>query len=167
MGRKNILRVFSRTAFPALFFVAEKHLPMVSNITSRPATQIVAKANRFYARIKTDRADTLSNAAQASPFQTLVALFGLYLNQLLGRAAVDILVPVVNHRDITQLNQIESSSNVIPVSIVTPEKSVVSAIAELRNNLLNGLGQNLSIEQIFCCYQNTQKFPSEYLDHTG
>ncbi|NMM39598.1 condensation domain-containing protein [Pseudoalteromonas arctica] len=140
---------FTHTTLPAHFYVTQTHNATVHNIATKPITQQTVKAHRYYTDITTSKIETLSITAQASAFQTLLTLFGLYLNQLFEKTAVDLLIPVISANEITNLNQIESSSNVIPVTITNSEQSVVSAITELRNNLLNGIAHNLSIEQIF------------------
>ncbi|MGO2011604.1 condensation domain-containing protein [Pseudoalteromonas sp.] len=140
---------FTRTTLPALFYVTQNNNTTVYNIATKPITRLTVKANRFYTDITTSKIEALSIASQASAFQTLLTLFGLYLNQLFEKTAIDLLVPVISANEIINLNQIESSSNVIPVTITNSEQLVVPAITELRNNLLNGIAHNLPIEQIF------------------
>lgn len=140
---------FTRTEFPALFFMGELSQPAVHSIGSKAISSVPVRASRFYTRIATDKFNALGDAAQSSPFQAALALFGLYLNQLLNKEVIDLVIPVVDHAEITQLNQIGSSSNVIPIRIANTDQAVTSAIVELRNSLLNGLGNNLPIEQIF------------------
>ncbi|KZM45032.1 hypothetical protein OA92_04025 [Marinomonas sp. SBI22] len=137
----------NKTQLPSLFFKAEGEIPLVKQVTSHDKASQVFKANRFYSRTSTTKADALAQASQTSPFQALLTLFGLYLNQLLDQTSVDIIIPIVDHQEITGLDQIKSSSNVIPVRIENTD--IQTAILNLRNNLLNGMSNNLSIEQIF------------------
>jgi hypothetical protein len=144
---------FTRTTLPTLFFKAGQALPTITYIGNQVRNTLPVQANRFGTRISTKKAETWAHAAQSSPFQALLTLFGFYLNQLLDCNAVDLVIPVVDHQSVTQLNQIASRSNVIPVTIPNQDRSITSAIEALRNDLLNGLAHNLPIEQIFSVTQ--------------
>lgn len=139
---------FHRTPFPSLFSKSGQ-LSNILHLGSASFVSLPTVASRFYTQITTEKAERLASEAQASPFQALLTLFGLYLNQLFDRASVDILIPVVDHQEVSSLSQIGSSSNVIPVRIENVQQSISSAIQSLRNGLLNGLSHNLPIEQIF------------------
>lgn len=140
---------FNQTPMPALFVSASQQAANIARLGSHNIIQQQVKAHRFYTNQPLVKAKSLAEAAQASPFQALVTLFGLYLNQLFAREAIDILLPVVSQKTVTQLNQIGSSSNVLPVTIKTPDADLSSAVTDLRNQLLEGLEHNLPIEHIF------------------
>lgn len=141
------LNGLKKTQLPSLFFSTSNEQPLIKQVSSHNKQQNTFKANRFYTRTLATKTDSLAQASQTSQFQALLALFGLYLNQLLDHSSVDIIVPIVDHQEVIGLDQIQSSSNVIPVSIENTE--VGTALFDLRNNLLNGMTNNLPIEQIF------------------
>jgi nonribosomal peptide synthetase VibF len=152
---------FNRTIFPAIFLRKEQASTAIHNINSSLMSNIPMQASRFYTTVSATTVEPLSKAAQASSFQTLLTLFGVYLSQLFNRKSVDVVVPIVAHQDITQLNQISSSSNVIPVTITNLNQDITLTIIEARNALLNGLSNNLPIEQIFSVTKtNRNSYPN-------
>lgn len=140
---------FSQAPMPALLINPAPQLTTIAHLGSQNIIQQPVKAHRFYTNQPLTKAKSLAKSAQASPFQALLTLFGLYLNQLFASEAIDILLPVVSQKIVTQLNQIGSSSNVLPVTIKMPDSDISSAIKDLRNQLLEGLEHNLPIEHIF------------------
>lgn len=136
-----------KTKLPSLFFKSTNSVVHINQVSSHKKQQPIFNANRFYSRVLSNKVDTLAIESKTTAFQALLTLFGLYLNQLLDKTSVDIIIPIVDHQEILGLDQIKSSSNVIPVTI--KNDGVRNAILDLRNNLLNGMTHNLSIEQIF------------------
>ncbi|KAA8734711.1 peptide synthetase [Acinetobacter qingfengensis] len=105
-------------------------------------------ANRFVAKYPSQFIVKLSETAKATPFHSITTLFGLYLSNITHINEVDILIPTVEHREITQLDQISSSSNVIPVRVST-NAELSATIGAVRNQILNGISYDLPIEEIF------------------
>ena len=117
----------------------------------------VQKAVRCYSHVNIGKIQQLSQQAQASLFHTVVALFGSYLNRLLGQNSVDLFVPIVEQYDASSLNQIQSSSNILPIrveraarseNLTTPQDAIKTVIEKVRNQILQGMANNVSIEQI-------------------
>lgn len=122
----------------------------------------VQKAVRCYSHVHIGKIQQLSQQAQASVFHTVVALFGSYLNRLLGQNSVDLFVPIVEQYDAASLSQIQSSSNILPIRIeglntidntvideaTTPQDEINNIIGNVRNQILQGMSNNVSIEQI-------------------
>ena len=115
------------------------------------------KAVRCYSHVHVGKIQQLSQQAQASIFHTVVALFGSYLNQLLGQNSLDLFVPIVEQYDASSLDKIQSSSNILPIRIVREDQSkhsqtaqdkINSIIENVRNQILQGMSNNVSIEQI-------------------
>ena len=86
-----------------------------------------------------------------------MAIFGSYLNYLLGQNSVDIFIPIVEQYDASHLSQIQSSSNILPIRIAcvdllkpsqTPQGEINNIIENVRNQILQGMSNNVSIEQI-------------------
>lgn len=139
---------FSRTPLPELFYksVDESNISLLGGSSQNLQS---AQARRYISHLPTTQLDTLAHAAQASSFQALLTLFGLYINQLLNKNHVDIVIPVIDHQAIQGLNEIGPSSNVIPVSVANTGQTLTEATLELRNRLLTGLAHNLPIERIY------------------
>ncbi|WP_462184822.1 condensation domain-containing protein [Acinetobacter baumannii] len=117
----------------------------------------VQKAVRCYSHVHVGKIQQLSQQAQASIFHTVVALFGSYLNQLLGQNSLDLFVPIVEQYDASSLDKIQSSSNILPIRIARADQSkhpqtaqdkINNVIANVRNQILQGMSNNVSIEQI-------------------
>lgn len=117
----------------------------------------VQKAVRCYSHVHIGKIQQLSQQAQASIFHTVVALFGSYLNRLLGQNSLDLFVPIVEQYDALSLDQIQSSSNILPIRIARADQSkhsqtaqdkINSIIENVRNQILQGMWNNVSIEQI-------------------
>lgn len=99
----------------------------------------------------------LSECAQSSLFHTIVASFGHFLTHLLDKQSIDLFVPIVEQYDASSLAQIQSSSNVLPIRITRPggadesshmTDAVKDSMIQVRNQILQGMSNNLSIEQI-------------------
>ena len=117
----------------------------------------VQKAVRCCSHIYIGKIQQLSQQAQASLFHTVVALFGSYLNRLFGQNSLDLFVPIVEQYDASSLDQIQSSSNILPIRIARADQSkhsqtaqdkINSIIENVRNQILQGVSNNVSIEQI-------------------
>lgn len=139
---------FARTPLPELFYKSAEEGP-ISLLGASVLNLQSAQARRYISYLPTARLETLAQTAQASAFQTLLTLFGIYLNQLLDKTSVDVVIPVIGHKVIQGLNEIGSSSNVIPVSVANKGLTLTESIVELRNALLTGLAHNLPIERIY------------------
>ncbi|WP_336721325.1 condensation domain-containing protein [Acinetobacter soli] len=119
--------------------------------------QYVPKAVRCYSYINIGKIQNLSQQAQASIFHTVVAIFGSYLNRLLGQNSVDLFVPIVEQYDVISLSQIQTSSNILPIRVAhddqskqsqTPLNEIHNIIKNVRDQILQGISNNVSIEQI-------------------
>ena len=108
----------------------------------------------------------LSEQAQASIFHTVVAQFGGYLNHLFGTQSIDLFVPIVEQYEASSLSQIRSSSNILPIRILRPEYSEQESnienrekesIVNVRNQILQGMVHNISIEQILSATKTKRK----------
>lgn len=106
------------------------------------------KVTRVFTTIDAGHLYQLSQTAQSSILHTMVSLFGLYVQSILDLDAVDVFVPVVEHYDIASLNQIQSSSNILPIRISRLAQGISEQIAQTRNQILQGMSHNVSIEQI-------------------
>ncbi|MBK0065075.1 MULTISPECIES: condensation domain-containing protein [unclassified Acinetobacter] len=117
----------------------------------------VQKAIRCYSYVNVGKIQQLSQQAQASIFHTVVAIFGSYLNRLLGQNSVDLFIPIVEQYDASSLSQIQSSSNILPIRIAredqskqsqTPKGEINNIIENVRNQILQGMSNNVPIERI-------------------
>lgn len=106
------------------------------------------KVNRVVTHVDGTELKALSDKAQASVVHTMTSLFGCYIQSILGLDDIDLFIPVVENYDITGLDQICSSSNVIPIRLSGVEQGIEAHIRNTRNQILEGISHNLSIEQI-------------------
>lgn len=103
---------------------------------------------RVFTSVELDPLLELSRRAESSLFHTMAALFGFYINSILNLEAIDVFIPVIDHSEISSLNQLRSSSNILPLRIEKLGKDIVEQIVQLRNQMLQGIEHNLPIEQI-------------------
>ena len=136
----------TRVEWPNLF------KPSLSSINiqeyGRQNPSIKSPVTRVFTVIDGAELYALSEQAQCSLTHTMVSLFGLYIQSILKQDGVDLFVPVVEKYDVLALNQIGSSSNVIPVHITAPLENITTQIIQIRNQILQGISHNLAIEQI-------------------
>lgn len=125
---------------------------------------------RCYADISPTAVVNLSEKNNTSPFQTIVGLFGFYLATILDKDSVDILIPVVDFKQVNALNEIGSSSNVLPLRVA--KNTLEQAITDSRNALMEGMmNSGVPIEKILSLTKTKrQAFPNvlatQFVDFT-
>ncbi|MFT4020083.1 MAG: condensation domain-containing protein [Acinetobacter sp.] len=137
----------NKVQWPALFQRSPYAVPIqkygqASTLVNEP------KVTRVFTTIDASHVDQLSQTAQSSILHSMVLLFGRYVQGLLDLDTVDVFVPVVEHNEIASLNQIQSSSNILPIRISRPTQDISEQIVQIRNQILQGMQHNVSIEQI-------------------
>lgn len=136
-----------KVSWPRMFL----HLMQPQSIIKTYGVQqetIHKKVNRVVTHVDGTELKALSDKAQASVVHTMTSLFGCYIQSILGLDDIDLFIPVVENYDITGLDQICSSSNVIPIRLSGVEQGIEAHIRNTRNQILEGISHNLSIEQI-------------------
>lgn len=143
-----------RAEFPALFRhsksldESQQTSAKIRTLDSIPLLAEPVNVARYVTTITPENIYRLGDESGSSLFQTMVALFGLYLSSVLGESEINILIPTVKPRDVSQLNEIESSSNLIPVRVERNAGELATTIVKTRNRILEGLSHNVPIEQI-------------------
>lgn len=135
-------------SWPTFFLRAESVETAISEYGKALIFDIKPKAIRSFTTISSTQLQDLSEQSQSSLFHTVVALFGFYLNAILDLKSIDLFVPIVEQYDASILSEIKSSSNILPIRIERLKETVKTQITEVRNQILEGMSQNVSIEQI-------------------
>lgn len=135
-------------SWPTSFLRAKSVETVISEYGKALIFDIEQKAIRSFTTIPYTKLRDLSEQSQSSLFHTVVALFGFYLNAILDLKSIDLFVPIVEQYDASSLSEIKSSSNILPIRIERLKETVKTQIAEVRNQILEGMSQNVSIEQI-------------------
>ncbi len=136
-----------KSEFP-LWAQANTASPVIEYLDKANAFNLAFTAKRYQARIQAASLTTLASRAQVSVFHSLCGLFGIYLSRLLGKPAITLLFPTVGRSGVQQLNAIEPSSNVLPVTVESAVGELTDILVQVRNKVLHATANNIPFEQI-------------------
>ncbi|HCI75084.1 MULTISPECIES: condensation domain-containing protein [unclassified Psychrobacter] len=146
-----------KTTLPNSYLKRHKETLSISHDGWHNYLDISPAANRFRTVIAIDSIKKFSHNTKVSITHTIVALFSNYIATLFTKEFIDVLMPVVDTNAITALNQIKTSSNVIPIRITKVDTNFNNFVEDTRNQVLMAIENNRAIEEIITITQSQRQ----------